>query len=343
MNRRRLESERSNCVHSIAMTAPDIGILLPTRALLLQSRAPRDLESILTLAESLEEAGYGSIWVGDSLLASPRPEAIVTLAALAARTRSIRLGSGILIGSLRHPVHMAHQLATLDVISAGRLTVGIGYSSGSGLWKLEHEVVGVKAESRHARTREGIDVMRALWTQSRATHHGRFFDFTDITLAPEPVQDGGPPIWVHGMRGEKTLRRVAEYGDGWINNLSTATEFSENWEKVRANAADLGRDLGEFGACHYSTIRLGADGAVARQRGRAFMTAYYDGMDPDEVERIECCRYGTPQACAEELIRFVEAGAKTLILRFASDNQREQIDLCTEHLLPVLKQVRVTH
>ena len=324
------------------MTAPNVGILLPTRALLLQKNAPLDLESILTLGELLEGAGYGGLWVGDSLLASPRPEVVVTLAALAARTRQIRLGSGILISSLRHPVNLAHQLATLDLVSGGRLTVGIGYSSGTGIWKLEHEVVGVQAETRHARAREGIQVMRALWSDSPATHHGRFFELDDVSPEPKPVQDGGPPIWVHGMRGEKTLRRVAEYGDGWINNLPTVDEFSEGWDKVRSNAVDLDRDLRKFGACHYSTIRVGTDGSLATKKGRAFMKKYYGGMDPDEIEQVECCRYGTPEFCAEELLRFVNAGAGTLILRLASENQREQIDLCTEHLLPVLQRAHVS-
>ena len=309
-----------------------IGILLPTRALLLQENRPSDLESILSLGELLEEQGYGGLWVGDSLLASPRPEAIVTLAALAARTHRIRIGSGILIGSLRHPVNLAHQLATL--------TVGIGYSSGTGLWKAEHEAVGVQAETRHARVREGIEVMRALWSQSAATHHGRFFDLDQVSLEPKPVQEGGPPVWLHGMRGEKTLRRVAEYGDGWINNLPTADAFSEGWDKVQSHVADLGRDPGGFTACHYSTIRVGEDGARAAQEGRAFMSAYYGGMDPQEIEQIECCRYGTPQYCADELAKFVQAGAGTLILRLASENQREQIDLCTEHLLPALGRSR---
>lgn len=324
------------------MAGPNVGILLPTRALLLQKDAPRDLESILTLGELLEEAGYGGLWVGDSLLASPRPEVVVTLAALAARTRQIRLGSGILISSLRHPVSLAHQLATVDLISGGRLTVGIGYSSGSGIWKVEHEAVGVKAETRHARAREGIEVMRALWSQSPTTHHGEFFDLDEVSLEPKPVQGGGPPIWVHGMRGEKTLRRVAKYGNGWINNLPTVDEFTESWNKVRSNAVDFHRDLKKFGACHYSTIRVGTDGPLAARKGRAFMKEYYGGMDPDEIEQIECCRYGTPQHCAEELLRFVDAGAGTLILRLASENQREQIDLCTEHLLPILKQAHVS-
>jgi len=323
------------------VTTPNVGILLPTRALLLQKNAPRDLESILALGELLEEAGYGGLWVGDSLLASPRPEVVVTLAALAARTHRIRLGSGILISSLRHPVSLAHQLATVDLVSCGRLTVGIGYSSGTGIWKSEHEVMGIQAETRHARAREGIEVMRALWSESPATHHGEFFHFDDVCLEPKPVQDGGPPIWIHGMRGEKTLRRVAEYGDGWINNLPTVEEFSESWIKVRSNAVDENRDLSNFGACHYSTIRVGTDGPLAVSKGRAFMKEYYGGMDPDEIERIECCRYGTPEHCAEELLRYVDAGAGTLILRLASENQLEQIELCTEYLLPVLNQAHV--
>ena len=324
------------------MTEPNVGVLLPTRALLLQKEAPQDLESILTLGEDLEEAGYDGLWVGDSLLASPRPEVVVTLAAIAARTGQIRLGSGILIGSLRHPVNLAHQLATLDLISGGRLTVGIGYSSGTGIWKVEHDVVGVQAETRHARTREGIEVMRALWSDTPTTHHGRFFELENVSLEPKPVQNGGPPIWVHGMRGEKTLRRVAEYGDGWINNLPTVDEFIESWDKVRSHAAHADRDLEKFSACHYSTIRVAKSGALAVQEGRAFMKNYYGGMDPDEIEQTECCRYGTPEHCAEELLRFVDAGARTLILRLASQNQREQIELCTEHLLPILKKSRVS-
>jgi len=318
------------------MASPNIGILLPTRALLLQKNAPQDLESILALGELLEKAGYGSLWVGDSLLASPRPEVIVTLAALAARTARIGLGSGILISSLRHPVTLAHQLATLDLISGGRLTVGIGYSSGTGIWKVEHEVVGVQAETRHARAREGITVMRALWSESPTTHHGRFFNFDDVLLEPKPVQKGGPPIWVHGMRGEKTLQRVAKYGDGWINNLPSADEFTASWNIVRSNAVAFGRDLRRFRACHYSTIRIGTDGSLAAKKGRAFMSEYYGGMNPDQIEQSECCRYGTPEHCTEELLRFIEAGASTLILRLASEDQREQLDLCTEHLLPAL-------
>lgn len=322
---------------------PRVGILLPTRALLLRGESPTDLEPILTLGEMLEQAGYDGVWAGDSLLASPRPEVIVTLAALAARTQEIRLGSGILISSLRHPVTLAHQLATLDLISAGRLTVGIGYSSGTGIWKTEHEVVGVRAESRHARAREGIEVMRALWSDSQATYHGRFYDMDEISLYPKPVQNGGPPIWLHGMRGEKTLRRVAEYGDGWINNLPTAEEFSESWAVVRSHLTEIDRRSNAFGVCHYSTIRLDADGRRAAREGRAFMSAYYGGMDADEIEKTECCLYGTPRYCADELLRFVDAGAGTLILRLASEDQHQQIELCTE-ILETLRRTRTnTH
>jgi probable F420-dependent oxidoreductase len=323
------------------MKTPKVGVLLPTRAVLMQPEAPQDLDAILNMAQSIEEAGYDDVWVGDSLLASPRPEVLVTLAALAGRTRRIGIGSAILISSLRHPVHLAHQLATIDLVSRGRLTVGVGFSSGSDLWKLEHDVVGVDVRTRRSRSIEGIEVMRKLWGEGPTTHRGHFFDIGDVNLEPKPVQPGGPPIWIHGMRGEKTLRRVAERADGWINNISTATEFSENWGTVQRNAEEVGRDPTSFTACHYSTIRVESDGASAREQGREFMRAYYGGMDPDDIERIECCCYGTPEAVAETLREFVTAGAETLILRFASDDQREQLELCTTRLLPLVKAVPV--
>ena len=302
------------------MTVPKVGVLLPTRALLLQSQAPKDLDAILSMGKSIEDAGYDSIWVGDSLLASPRPEVLVTLAALAGKTHRIGIGSAILISALRHPIHLAHQLATIDLISAGRLTVGVGFSSATDVWKLEHDLVGVDVRTRRTRSIEGVEVMRMLWAEGPTTHHGRFFDFNDVNLEPKPVQPGGPPIWVHGMRGEKTLRRVAEHADGWINNLPTAIEFRKNWNSIQRYAGVANRDPKNLTACHYSTVRVEADGSYARKQGRKFMQAYYGGMDPDEIERLECCCYGTPEACAETLSEFVEAGAKTLILRFASDN-----------------------
>ena len=316
---------------------PNVGLLLPTRALLLQANAPQDMDSILDMGGAIEDAGYDGLWVGDSLLASPRPEVLVTLSALAARTRRINIGSAILISSLRHPIHLAHQLATIDLVSAGRLIVGVGFSSGTDLWKLEHEVVGVDARSRRARSIEGIEVMRKLWSGEPTTHHGDFFDFSELTLEPKPVQPSGPRVWIHGMRGEKTLRRVGEHADGWINNLPTPEEFRSNWSAVRSFAGAVNRDTSNLTACHYSTIRLESDGHYAKQEGRRFMQAYYGGMDPAEIERIECCCYGTPDECAETLRGFIGAGAGTLIMRFASDNQSEQVERCTESLLPLLK------
>jgi alkanesulfonate monooxygenase SsuD/methylene tetrahydromethanopterin reductase-like flavin-dependent oxidoreductase (luciferase family) len=239
-------------------------------------------------------------------------------------------------------VSLAHQLATVDIISGGRLTVGIGYSSGTGLWKLEHEVVGIDVSTRHARVREGIEVMRKLWRKGHAHHHGDFFNFDNVELLPKPVQECGPPIWLHGMRGKKTLHRVARYADGWINNLPSPDEFSTGWMRIREHATCLGRRVGKMTACHYSTIRLGKDRASTAERGRQFMSAYYGGMSPDDIERIECCRYGTPEAVGEALKAFAEAGASTLVLRFASEDQREQIDLCTERLLPYLSAIETT-
>lgn len=322
------------------MNAPNIGILLPTRGLLTQEKPPRDLDTLLSMAEAVEADGYDGVWVGDSLLSSPRPEPIVTLAAVAARTERVKLGTAILIGALRPPLLLAHALATVDLLSKGRLVLGVGFGGARPLHLLEHASVGVPHQERFARTIEGIEVMRALWTQEEVTHRGRCFTLDKVSLLPKPAQPGGPRFWLHGVGSERNLRRVARVGDGWITNLPRREEFTATWEKIRAYAAEAGRDGRVLTANQYCTLCLDDDAALARRRGLAFLQSYYR-IDPLVLEQQIFCRFGPPEACVEALVERLEAGCGTLIIRFAGENQRQQLDVCTAKVLPLLKAARV--
>ncbi len=288
------------------------------------------------MAESIEAAGFDGAWVGDSLLASPRPDAITTLAAVAARTKRINLGTSILIAALRHPVSQAYSLATLDLISKGRLILGLGFASSSPTHKLESSSIGVPNEQRFAHAAEGIEIMRALWSQDDVTYHGKHYAREGVTLLPKPVQRPGPELWVHGKGSDVALRRVARLGDGWMANMISADQFAVDWQKIRGFARDGGRDAQALTACAYCTVSLDDDAAKAQERGRAFLASYYRA-DPLDLEKIMFCRYGTPESCVEELLQFVDAGASTLVIRFAGDNQMEQLELCAARLLPALK------
>ena len=125
-----------------------LGILLPTRGLLMTSTRPDDAGQIISLAERVEDAGLDSVWLGDSLTAKPRMEPITTLAALAARTRRVRLGTAVLLAALRHPVHLAHTVGTVDLIARGRTVLAIGVGGAFNTeQKAEWAAAGVETRS----------------------------------------------------------------------------------------------------------------------------------------------------------------------------------------------------
>jgi probable F420-dependent oxidoreductase len=178
-----------------------------------------------------EQLGFESVWIPEHLVlpvrmaGSPHAgddhppippqipvfDALNYLSYLAAQTSSIRLGTNVYNIGLRHPFVSARAAATLDVLSGGRFEFGVGAS-----WlREEWDAVGLDFDTRGARVNEVLAVCRALWTEPVVEHRGRFFDFDKVMFEPKPVQPGGPPL-VIGGDAKAALRRVAQYGDGWL-------------------------------------------------------------------------------------------------------------------------------
>jgi alkanesulfonate monooxygenase SsuD/methylene tetrahydromethanopterin reductase-like flavin-dependent oxidoreductase (luciferase family) len=150
---------------------PKIGYLLPTREQIMEGSPAA--ESLLRLAERAEELNYDSIWIGDSLFDKPRHEPLVMLAAVAARTKRVSVGTGVLLPALRNPIQLAQQAATVDQISEGRLILGIGISPDQPGIRAEFAAVGVPFEKRVGRVLECMRLCRALWTGNPVTWDGR--------------------------------------------------------------------------------------------------------------------------------------------------------------------------
>ena len=145
------------------LLANNFGVLLPTRGVLVYagSGGPR-VELTWQMAETAERAGYDSVWVGDSITSKPRMEPLTAMAAIAARTNRVKVGTAVLLNALRHPVHLAHSAATIDNISAGRTILGLGAGRGNNQMFIdEHAAVGVPIAERAPRMEESIRVMRA--------------------------------------------------------------------------------------------------------------------------------------------------------------------------------------
>lgn len=309
------------------------GVLLPTRGVILQARDVPDLSPIFDLAQAAEDTGYDSVWVGDSILAKSRMEALTTMGALAARTRRVKIGTAVLLAALRHPVVLAHALATLDVLSGGRIIAGIGAGRSEPLLEHESENCGVPFKTRATRLEEGLEIMKRLWTEKRVDFAGKMFTLNRVELLPRPVQRPRIPVWLASNRVERGLKRVAQQADGWITNVPTAELYRDCWEAIERHAKAAGTDAGNLQRILYLTVHVGRDGRKAREEGSQFLANYYHKA-PGEMEKLLVTTMGSPEDCLKTLGIYRALGVTTFIVRFAAKDQMGQLTLWSEQVLP---------
>jgi probable F420-dependent oxidoreductase len=210
--------------------------------------------AIAAVAHAAEEAGFESFWGGEHLAladpqtpASPMPPRIdfldlnVTMAFAAAHTRTLRFGTGIMILPLRNPVILAKQLASVDVISGGRLIFGIGI----GNLEFEFAAVGMPFDHKGRRAEECLAAMKALWSMERPEFHGRYFSFSGVRAEPHPLQRPHPEI-VFGGKTTHAFSRTARLGNGWYGYALDLAATRACIEGLRAACADAGRPFEEI-------------------------------------------------------------------------------------------------
>jgi probable F420-dependent oxidoreductase len=276
--------------------------------------------------------GFDSVWAGDSILARPRLEALTTLAAVAARTQRVKLGTAVLLPALRHPVVLANEVANVDLISQGRLILGIGIATKSGPIEREFTACGVSFAHRVSLFEEGVALMRRLWTEPAVTFTGRRFQLQDVQLGLRPLQHPGVPLWLAGSV-DNALRRVVQLGDGWFPNPPSPQIFAAQWERLQALARDMGKDANTLHRCVYTTLNINDNAAQAEQEMRAFVEGYY-GVSYEVMARSQGLCAGPAERCLAWLNDFITAGAQTMVLRFATPDQIGQLERCARDVLP---------
>lgn len=236
------------------------------------------------LAREAEEFGFESLWTVEHVVVpQPHtpypgskdgqmpggddvaiPDPLIPLGYAAAVTSRIKLATGIVILPQRHPLYLAKQLATIDLLSHGRMLLGIG----SGWMKEEFDAVGADFHRRGAITDESIQAMRALWRDSPASFHGKHFHFHDVKSLPHPLQPGGIPIHVGG-HSAAAARRAGRFGDGFFPTIVEPAKLKAIFATVREEAKNAGRnpDAIEFtamGAAKLDAVRAAEDAGVQR-------------------------------------------------------------------------------
>ena len=315
------------------MTLPlRIGVVLPSRETVMAGHS--DASLLLETAVSAEKHGFDSVWIGDSLFHRPRFDPLTALAAVAARTERVTVGTAILLPGLRHPLLVAQSLASIDLISGGRLIAGVG----AGWIPLEFEAVGVPFEQRMGRLIDTVELCRTVWRADRRPSDplgSRYWKLPSVDVLPKPRQAGGPPLWIGGS-GPAALRQAGKRFDGWMPTPASAEAFAEGWEQVGSHAEAAGRDPSAIVPAAYLTVNLDDD-ADRAERETAFYVEQYYGIPFDVMRKVQAYYCGAVGGCVEWLRAFIRAGARHLILRFATLSPLHQLELAADRIVPALR------
>ena len=321
-------------------TRPQFGLTLPNRGVIIGATT---VPEMLEMAEWADGAGWDSVWVGDSIFAKPRLDAIALLGALAARTKRVRLGPACFASTpLRDALILAYQWCCLDLMSDGR-TVFVACKgqpeAGGGLFDKEFAALRIEPKSRMRRMEEAIEILRLTSSREGVDYHGKYNSFHDVTVLPRPVQQP-IPIWVTANPNttavtdvEPSYRRVARLGDGWMTTGKTPEDLRRSLDMINGYARELGRPLPpSFEVALYYNINVNEDRKAAFVESKRFLDTYYS-VDYNSDFINMWVAMGSPSECIESIRRYVESGATTVTLRLTGYDQKHQFRRVTEEVL----------
>lgn len=294
------------------------------------------IDDLVAMVEQVDRLGFDSFWCGDHIsMPIPFLDPLQQIAQAAVISRRLTFGVGVYLLPLRNIAPVAKQVATLDLLTEGRLIFGVGVG---GEFPKEYELAGVPREERGARLSDGIRVLRKLWTAEKVSHDSRFLTFEDVDMRPAPAQPGGPPIWCGG-RAKPALRRAARIGDGWHSYAITADMYRDGLAVIRETAAAEGRSMAGFSTGHLLFARVSDNYDQALDEAADHLSTRYN-MDMRPATK----RYGAigaPDDVAATIRDFYDAGVRHVTLDLAGVYERrgEQLERFAADVMPLLKDI----
>jgi len=288
---------------------------------------PAKMRDYLIRAESL---GFHSAWTQEAVLGPApilAPLELMTFAA--ACTQRLRLGCAVFVSPLHNPVHLAKSISTLDQLSRGRLEVGVANGGGGRMFS----AFEVDPASLVARFTEGLQLMKACWTEPRITFSGRFWQLEDAVMEPKPFQKPYPPLWIGGHH-PAAVRRALHYGNGFFGaGSSTTAQFAQQVHTLRAALAEAKQDPSTFQIAKRVYIAVDDDVTRAHERVDAALRQIYGSSGLTAV-----AVYGPPSACISGLREVADAGAELIQLRLLYDDAEQMERLAAEVIGEVQKE-----
>lgn len=291
-------------------------------------------DGVLSLARRVEDVGFDSIWVGDHVsFYVPILESLTALAFVAGVTERVRLGTAVYLVPLRHPTTTAKVTSTLDVLSNGRLTLGVGVG---GEFPPEFEACGVPVNERGSRTNESLRILRRLWSEDNVEHRGKHFSFGPVSLNPKPVQSGGPRIVVGGRKAP-AFRRAGRLADGYISHMCSAEMYRDNLAVISEHAAQAGRGDISFETSAFVFTILDDNYEAALDRAAEMLGMIYNRPFRDAAKKY--CLLGRPEDCVGQMQAFVDAGCRAFVFSPLM-NADEFVEQASAKILPELSNLK---
>ena len=314
----------------------EIGVLLHTRQIIRQEDAAKSFDQLWSDAALAETLGFDHIWLGDSVtvLDKARGDCLTTMAALAARTEKIKIGVVPMLPALRNPVLLAHALATVDVISKGRIILGVSVGPVRDYIQRQFAACGVPPQEKAGRLSECIEIMRQLWSARTISYEGRYYKLQEVGILPHPMQRPAIPIWIAADRNENGFKRVGRLGDGWVTLAPTLERFTAARQKIDRYAEEHGRSGKCAASALYATFNIQSDRDRARAEGWRWMEHFFE--QPKEKLGHHFTIFGTAKECVDLLKGYATAGLTAIVARIASDDVQTQARLLLKEIGPQL-------
>ncbi len=316
----------------------EFGVLLHTRHLIHNDGLAPSFETMWDEAALAEKVGMDHVWIGDSVtvLDRARGDCLALMGSLATKTNRVKVGTVPLLPAMRSPVLLAHTLATLDVISQGRVLIGASVAPSLPYIQHQFEACGVPYAEKAGRLSESIQIMKRLWMEKTVSFEGRYYKLQDVGILPHPIQRPSIPVWVTADRSENAFKRVARLADGWFTSSARPVDkFALNRNKIQAYAETYGRQNWDVPSGIYATFNLNPSREKAMEQGWKWMVDFF--RQPKANLEFFFTIFGTPDDCVRLLQSYIDAGLTAVVARLASSDVERQMRLLIEEVKPRLR------
>lgn len=303
---------------------PKLGLIIPTN---FGPDAPPTVDLSRFCARA-EELGFDSLWIIDRLFHQYGvPHPFVMLSYAAAATQTIGVGSGVILLSVRHPVEVAQQAATLNAMSGERLTLGVSQGGRDN----EYLATNMPKDQRTGRLVEGVRIMRRLWSETDVTFKGRYYNLEGANIEPKPARHGGIPL-IFGGSTAPSFRRAGRIADGWMQGArGTPESFAASWNTVIEGAREAGRDPSTLHSSKLMYVNPGQDEQAASEQLESYLSFYYGPNYP-----MEHTGFGDPAGIAAKVSAFGDAGCELMILGLPGPDLA-QLEALASQVMPLVR------